>query len=477
MGTLRFELRKDKLSSKMMAPISLIYQVAGDRVRIPTNQFAYPCNWDPKERKAIYLKKELCRFATGVGEYVIPKNLIPDTEAVKDINRALGSIEAKITDIETVFEKTGIAYTAEMVKLRFNEVSVTKHRKSEEKGLLYKFIEEFIELSTGSKKPGSLKIYATTKNHLLDFERAKNVHIKLDSIDTTFFMKFQNYLNFDDSKKLTNTTVAKILKTLKTIINFARNHKGVSMPNYKGFVVKREELPVIALTQDEFKRMVELDLSDGNKYVIHTITNRNAKKNSKGESLAKPEKIGYSVLDRVRDFYVFGSVTGLRFSDLEQLQWEHIKDGAIDLTQLKTASQVYIPLNKIALSILEKNKGNHKPLFCISNQKSNKYIKEVAKLANINDLVERIVFRGNERVSEMHEKWTLTSMHQARRNFITYCLQKGMQERDVASFSGHAPGSKAFGRYVATNNEYKRSLMKRIWDSDQTEAVNILKIV
>jgi integrase len=276
---------------------------------------------------------------------------------------------------------------------------------------------------------------------------------------------------------LSNTTVAKILKTLKTIINFARNQKGMILPNYKGFAVKKEELPVIALTQEEFERVLNLDLSDSKQFVIHTNVNPNRSKNSKGEALTKPEKISYSVLDRVRDVYVFSSVTGLRFADLLQLDWNHINDGAIDLTQMKTSSQVYIPLSKIALSIIHKNQDHAKPLFTISNQKSNKYIKEVMKLAGIDDQVERIIFRGNERLSEVHAKWKLTSMHQARRNFITFCLQKGMQERDVASFSGHVPGSKAFGRYVSTNNEYKRSLMKRIWDEGVETDRPVLRVV
>lgn len=477
MGTLRFEIRKDKLTAKKLGPISLIYQVSGDRIRIPTNQFTFPCNWDAKERKAVYCKKEQCKFPVPGGEYIVPKAMIFDTEAIKDINRAIAAMESKITDIETVFEKTGVVYTAEMVKNKFTETSIKSHRKSEEKGLLYKFIDEFIELSTGTKKPGSIKIYNTTKAHLRDFEKAKHIEVRFDNIDTTFFMRFQNYLNFDKSKMLSNTTVAKIIKTLKTILNFARNHKNILIPNYKGFLVKKEELPVIALTQEEFKRVLDLDLSDKTKFVTHTVINPIATKNSKGESLTKKETISYSVLDKVRDVYVFGSMTGLRFSDLEQLQWDHINDGAIDITQLKTATQVFIPLNNTALAILEKNRGHHKPLHFISNQKSNKYIKEVAKLAEINDQVERIIFRGSERIAEMQEKWTLTSMHQARRNFITFSLQRGMSERQVCMFSGHVPGSKAFGRYVSTNNDYKRSLMKKIWNEDINQDKTLLKIV
>ena len=446
MGTLRFELRKDKLNSKNKAPISLVYQVAGDRVRIPTNQFAYPCNWDSKERKAVYCKKENCSFKIGSELYNVPKTLIADNETIKDINRVLSAIETKINDIETVFEKTDVMYTAEMVKNRFADIVTKKHRKSEERGLLYSFIDEYIELSRGHKKDGSLKVYKTTQNHLRDFERVKGIKVSFENIDTTFFMKFQNYLNFDKEKDLSNTTVAKALKTLKTILNFARTQKGIPIPNYKGYSVKKEELPVIALTQDEFNRVLQIDL------------------------MSKPS------LDRVRDVYIFSSVTGLRFSDMQQLEWDHIQEDAIDLTQMKTATQVFIPLNRIALDILEKYRGFVKPLQMITNQKSNKYIKEVGQLAGINTPVEKIKFRGNERISEMHAKFTLMSMHQGRRNFISFCLQKGMPEREVMRFSGHKD-FKSVSRYVSSTREYQRSLMKKIWDEDVNKEITHLKVV
>jgi integrase len=445
MGTLRFELRKDKLNTKNMAPISLVYQVAGDRVRIPTNQYIYPYNWDVKGRLAVHKKKELCFFTVGKMVYNTPKNLILDTEAIKDINRELHAIESKINDIETVFEKTGIIYTANMVKDKYAQLTIKKHKKSEERGLLYKFIDEFIEINRGHKKAGSLQIYKTTQNHLRDFEKSKGIKVSFENIDTTFFMKFQNYLNFDKEKDLSNTTVAKALSTLKTIINFARTHRDVQLPNYKGYAIKKEELPVIALTQEEFKKVVDLDLS------------------------MKPS------LDKVRDVYIFSSVTGLRFSDLQQLTWDHIQDGAIDLTQMKTATQVFIPLNSVALNILEKYKEMARPLPMISNQKSNKYVKDVGELAGIDAPVEKIKYRGTERISDMHPKHSLMSMHQGRRNFISFSLQRGMPEREVMRFSGHRD-FKSVSRYVSSTREHQRSLMKKIWDGESNEASH-LKVV
>jgi integrase len=446
MGTIRFELRKDKLNAKKMAPISLIYQVSGDRVRIPTNQFVYPCNWDIKQQKVINIPKDKCSFNIGTESYSVPKNLILDSVAVRTINKELETIAGKIEDIETVFIKTNVTYTAEKVKDAFTDQSVGGHRKSEEKGLLYKFIDEYIELSKGRKRPGSIKVYKTTQNHLRDFEKAKKVNVKLESIDSIFFLKFQNFLNFDPTKNLSNTTVAKALKTLKTIINFARTEKGTLMPNYKGFKVSKEELPVIALNAEEFEKVVNLDLSN------------------------KPS------LDRVRDVYIFSSVTGLRFSDLQQLEWDHIQDDAIDLTQMKTATPVFIPLNNIASAILSKYAGMAKPLPMISNQKSNAYIKEVGKLAGVLAPVEKIKFRGSERTSEMHAKYLLMSMHQGRRNFITFCLQRGMAEREVMRFSGHKD-FKSVSRYVSSTREHQRSLMKKIWDNEDRQITPKLRIV
>ena len=85
-------------------------------------------------------------------------------------------------------------------------------------------------------------------------------------------------------------------------------------------------------------------------------------------------------LDRVRDLFIIGCCTGLRFSDLSQLCADNFSgDGTITIKTIKTGHTVVIPLHTRVRLIMEKY-GYDLPKIP-SNQKFNEYIKEVAKLS------------------------------------------------------------------------------------------------
>ncbi|ERM81373.1 hypothetical protein P872_09640 [Rhodonellum psychrophilum GCM71 = DSM 17998] len=113
---------------------------------------------------------------------------------------------------------------------------------------------------------------------------------------------------------------------------------------YKDFAIKKDKLEVIALTQNEFDLLVNIDLATEKR------------------------------LDQVRDVFIFSCVTGYRYSDLVQLRREHIKKDEIKLTVKKTKQVLIVPLNVFAVDILEKYKEMAFPLPIISNQKFNLYL-------------------------------------------------------------------------------------------------------
>jgi integrase len=137
---------------------------------------------------------------------------------------------------------------------------------------------------------------------------------------------------------------------LKTFLNYAKR-KGIEVNDgFKEFSIKKEKLEVIALSEIEFQKLVNHDLSNNKR------------------------------LDQVRDIFVFSCATGYRYSDLEQLQRHHIKDDEIRLVITKTKEPSIVPLNQYSRAILEKYSEHLAPLPMISNQKLNKYIKELCEL-------------------------------------------------------------------------------------------------
>src|SRR5687768_4726000 len=98
MGTIRFELRKEKKDKDGLSPIRIIYQIKGARKYYSTGQKTFEENWDETEQQCIYVKK----------------GKLLDLD-VKKINSKLQDLKRDIEKIEHRFEANGIVYSPEMV--------------------------------------------------------------------------------------------------------------------------------------------------------------------------------------------------------------------------------------------------------------------------------------------------------------------------------------------------------------------------
>ena len=88
----------------------------------------------------------------------------------------------------------------------------------------------------------------------------------------------------------------------------------------------------------------------------------------------------------VKNAFLFGCYTGLRYSDIKGLKWTNIKNGSIQLTQTKTKGTVCIPLGKNAEHILGLQRDNIEFVFDISRYSSsiNKTLRNLTGKAEIN---------------------------------------------------------------------------------------------
>lgn len=217
-----------------------------------------------------------------------------------------------------------------------------------------------------------------------------------------------------------------------------RNYNSKLNVYYKKFVRKHNEAEVYALTLNELMKIYKHEFSS--------------------------EK-----LSNVRDVFCFICFTGLRFSDVENLQRENIKEGHIELVIQKTKSRNSIPLNSYAKEILERYKHLDKPLPVISNQKTNEYLYEIGQEVELNELVAKSTYRGAEVVTNYLPKYEILTTHVGRKTFITNSLILGMHERVVREFSGHKKDS-TFKRYVAFADKQKQEMMNDIWSQNKINA-------
>lgn len=113
------------------------------------------------------------------------------------------------------------------------------------------------------------------------------------------------------------------------------------------FITMKGPAEGIYLNKEELKAIEELDLS------------------------------GNRSLGKVRDLFLIGCYTGLRYSDYSTLTTHKIKDGFIRGTQKKTGDPVTILLHDAVIRILRKY-PNGLPI-SFSNPKTNQYLKDVGK--------------------------------------------------------------------------------------------------
>ena len=464
MGTIRLVLRSDKPDKNGLSPLQLIYQLSGERKYFNTGIDLLEENWDDKAKKAVYVRlNDLKRFfkpkdegqeklkayylknpGVKVPVSAIYENLKSAAE-IEEINLKISSLRKEIKDAENRFALNGIIYSVDMIIQSLKDARSPTTKKEASSKELFSFIDKYISDHSATRKAGSLSVYKALKTHLKAFIEHAKVDITFENIDYSFFQEFQNFLI--DKRGLNNTTVAKQLSTIKTFINYARMHGVPVNDKYKHFKIKKENLEVIALTNQEFETLYNMDLSDNKK------------------------------MAQVRDVFCFACATGLRYSDLKQLDWIHINRDEIRLVVTKTSEALAIPLNPYSAAILEKYKGQLKPLPVISNQKMNEYLNGkdektaegsikhypgLCELAGIDEPIEIVRFRGAKRETKTYPKYELISVHTGRKTFATLSLEKGMSAEEVMTITGHKD-YKSFKRYVNITETRKKAVMARAW--------------
>lgn len=316
---------------------------------------------------------------------------------------------------------------------------------------IVEFYEKYLEEVKFIRKRGmpfpvsdrTRKKYATTLRHLKEFELFRKKVITFDQIEQEFYLEFVDYLRNHASKVptkkdpepgpiiMTENTVGKHIGMFKLIMN-AAGKAGISIENYnsKDYVKPNEEVVKIYLTEKELLKIYNLDLS----------------------------KISY--LNKVRDLFLIGCYTCLRFGDFNNLKQENIykndQGTFLKVNTMKTWEIVVIPIHWIVLSILEKYK--YELPEGISNQKMNDYLKELGLKAGIDDLVSIKKIEGGLPIVRTWKKYKLITTHTARRSGATNMFLAGIPAISIMKITGHKTES-AFMRYIQMSQEDNANLL------------------
>jgi len=154
--------------------------------------------------------------------------------------------------------------------------------------------------------------------------------------------------------------------------------------------------------------------------------------------------------DNIRDSFLIGAFSAMRFSDYSKLKSESINNGHIYRKTKKTGKHVIVPIHWVIAEIINKRSGNLPPAH--SSHYSNVVVKELAKMAKINQKVVVSYTRSGKRIDEVKEKWEVVTTHTARRSGATNMIKNGIDRSRVKMFTGHESES-SFSRYIDISEE------------------------
>lgn len=143
----------------------------------------------------------------------------------------------------------------------------------------------------------------------------------------------------------------------------------------------------------------------------------------------------FDYLDNARDWLIIGCYSAQRVSDL--LKFEEtkiIEDDFLEFTQKKGNQPIVIYMLPKVKQILNKRNGEFPRR--ISDQKFNKYIKEVCKIAGLNEkLTGGKMLNKRKLVGEYH-KWELVTSHICRRSYVSN-FRPILGDENVMAATGH----------------------------------------
>ncbi len=384
------------------------------------------------------------RFRVPTTERINPKywnkakHEVRDTPFVpqwKEINTRLRNIANKIDKVRLDYANANNDQEPDVETFK---ALLATYDKVDARVTFRKYFENFIYrqkegLRIGARgkviNPEDAKHYQHTLNTLTAF----NPKLDFRDINLAFYNEFIEYLN---KEKVSLNTVGSHIKRLKAVLNEAKAGGHQVNPDFqsKYFAKQGEEAENIALTLAEIEALQALDLTNNKR------------------------------LQAVRDLFIIGCHTGLRYSDFSTLKPTDIANGFIKITQQKTGGKVTIPVHDVVAAIIE-NYGGSLP-GSISNQKTNEYLKEICKQIKILEAKEsKTTTIGGKKVTVIKQRWELISTHTARRTFATMQYNAGVPSITIMAITGHKT-EKDFLKYIKVTPDEHAVKMQDIWAAE-----------
>ena len=428
--TIKFSIRSYKNAGSR---IRMRVSYAGNRLDFQTGIVLNKDNWDDLQQRVLPTNSN-ATLASELNDHL--SQMLTDMIAGFH-NFELQQVMPTASALRIAFQKRTAPHCQNMEDSTEKDRTISvqqvdiKEKKAKNKDF-WKCYDEFVKVNgkLNDWTPATFEKFAALRNHLSDF----NKKLTFDKFDEDGIASF---IDFMGKKGMKNSTINKQLGFLRWFLRWCYEKHYHANHTFEYFKPKLKNATkrVIFLTQDELGKV---------------------------ETLAIPEK--YASLEAVRDVFLFSCYTGLRYSDVYNLTWDDIHDGKIEIVTVKTADRILIELNNKSQAILDKYADIRFPykkvLPVLSNQKMNKKLHTLCKLAGIGEPVKTTHYEGNKRIDKVQPKYELVGTHCGRRTFICTALSKGIPPSVVMKWTGHSD-YKAMKPYIDIADEVKSSYMKQ----------------
>lgn len=161
--------------------------------------------------------------------------------------------------------------------------------------------------------------------------------------------------------------------------------------------------------------------------------------------------------EKIRDLFVVGCLTALRYSDYSTLTQDNFQNDFIVKRTKKTNVTVKVPMHDYVREIIAKYGGNIPNGLCIQN--FNKYLKLIMREIRLTDKITYSYTVGGKIKTVTKEKWELICSHTARRSAATNLYLTGrMKTLEIMRLTGHKTEQNFFRYIRLTSDDTARSI-------------------
>ena len=413
MLNIQFDRRADRPDTAGRCPVHLRAYFDGQRLRFATREKCFAAEWNAEKGK---FKKPF--------------------PGLVEANEYLDTLTERLQARYRHLRSAGAAVTAEALKAALAPAEKEAPAPAAAPVVLTALYADYQgALRARGNLVQSMVSVATTLLHLTGFEKSLKRPLLLSDYDLATHDKFLGYLR--QHRKLAQNTVCKTVKHVKAFLRYVRDDR---------------RLPV-AVEPREMK----IQWADVEKVYL------SGAELAQLENAMLPDSLGPT-----RDAFLFCCYTGLRHSDLSELNTANVKawDGSriLRLTQTKTRTAVSIYLTPPAAALLDKYAGTRAHLLpAMANQVMNRNLKRIAQLAGLRDMVEVVSVEAGKVTKRQQPKHELVTMHTARHTFAVLSLVRGLPVAVLQKVLGHAKIQTTM-LYAKIVEDFQHQEMRRIWE-------------